>query len=156
MHACHDQAGWFVTPIGSLKGLTAQQASWKDGSTNNSIWQIVNHLIFWNGSYLNRFKGIQNPKFEGDNDSTFDGEKTSGTDDQWQETVSRLNSVLSEWESALDTAPDEKLHEPVRENQSDTWASYIAIINAHTAYHTGQIVTLRKQQGSWKPELGVN
>jgi uncharacterized damage-inducible protein DinB len=84
MHSCHDQSGWFVSLNNALIGLTAEQAAWKDGSTNNSIWQLVNHLIFWNENYLNRFKGIPNPGFKGTNDSTFEGEKTSGTDEDWK------------------------------------------------------------------------
>ena len=35
------------------------------------------------------------------------------------------------------------------------WASTIAHIGAHNAYHVGQIIYIRKQQGWWDPEKGV-
>jgi uncharacterized damage-inducible protein DinB len=155
MHSCHDQTGWFVAVNKALLGLTAEQAAWKDGSSNNSIWQLVNHLIFWNENYLNRFKGIPDSEYSGDNDSTFEGEKTSGTQDQWRETVEKLNSVLTRWENEMENADEEKFDQPAKKNEDYSWASYIATINAHIAYHIGQIVTLRKLQGSWDKKQGV-
>jgi uncharacterized damage-inducible protein DinB len=156
MHSCHDQSGWFVSVNNALLGLTAEQAAWKDGSTNNSVWQLVNHLIFWNQNYLNRFRGKPNQEFKGTNDSTFEGEKTSGTEDEWQETVDKLNSVLTEWEKEIENASFEKLDQPAKKNETEPWTLYIAAVNSHIAYHTGQIVSLRKLQGSWDKSNGVN
>lgn len=156
MHSCHDQSGWFVSLNNALLGLTAEQAAWKDGSTNNSIWQLVNHLIFWNENYLNRFRGTLDSDYTGDNDSTFEGEKTSGTDEEWKKTVEKLNLVFMEWENEVKNISQEKLDRPAKKNETEPWASYIAAVNTHTAYHTGQIVSLRKLQGSWNPKQGVN
>ena len=156
MHSCHDQSGWFVSLNNALAGLTAEQAAWKDGSTNNSVWQLVNHLIFWNENYLNRFRGKPNQEFKGTNDSTFEGEKTSGTEEEWREILDKLNSVLTKWENEIENASFEKLDQPAKKNETEPWALYIAAVNTHIAYHTGQIVTLRKLQGSWNPEQGVN
>jgi hypothetical protein len=36
-----------------------------------------------------------------------------------------------------------------------TIAPTIANINAHNAYHIGEIVMVRKEQGSWDPKNGV-
>lgn len=156
MHACHDQTSWFVTINTALAGLTAGQAAWKDGSTNNSIWQITNHLIFWNRLYLNRFNGIPDPELKEDNDSTFEGERTAGTDADWQTTVEEMDNVMKQWEEVLMQADEAKLDSPMRKNAEGLWGSYLAHINIHTSYHVGQIVTLRKQQGSWNPKQGVN
>ena len=35
------------------------------------------------------------------------------------------------------------------------WASALAHIGAHNAYHIGQMVYVRRLQGSWDPEKGV-
>jgi len=35
------------------------------------------------------------------------------------------------------------------------WASIIDHINTHTAYHTGQILYVRKLQGIWDSNKGV-
>ena len=36
-----------------------------------------------------------------------------------------------------------------------SWAPTIANISTHNAYHTGQIIFVRKLQGLWDPEKGV-
>ena len=61
-------------------------------------------------------------------------------------TVKQLDQVLSQWELAVGAADDKKIAD---------WASTIAHIGAHNAYHIGEIVVIRKEQGSWDPSKGV-
>lgn len=155
LKACHNQTGWFVTINTAVEGLTAEQAVWSGENPNNSIRQIVNHLIFWNSRYLNRFKGIPNPEFKGDNDDTFETGNKSEAD--WKKTVEEMDDLMTEWEAALNEADEAKLETPLNKNEPEgTLAAFIAHLNIHSAYHIGQIVTLRKQQGSWDKSKGVN
>ena len=39
--------------------------------------------------------------------------------------------------------------------QLGMWADELAHIGTHNAYHTGQIVLIRKLQGTWDPGKGV-
>jgi ketosteroid isomerase-like protein len=138
----HDQKDWFVPANVAVEGLTAKQAMWKDGSGNHSVGQLATHLIFWNERLLKSFRKEQNDKFSGNNDETFNSfdEKT------WDETVKKLDQVLSSWEKEIKNADETKLND---------WYENIANMNTHNAYHTGQIIFLRKLQGSWNPEKGV-
>jgi uncharacterized damage-inducible protein DinB len=54
--------------------------------------------------------------------------------------------VLADWEKAVESADDAKLAQN---------ASLIAHVGAHNAYHIGQILYVRKQQGVWDPNKGV-
>jgi hypothetical protein len=45
--------------------------------------------------------------------------------------------------------------ETADEAKLKSWYSTIAHIGAHNAYHIGQIVYVRKEQGSWDREKGV-
>jgi len=65
---------------------------------------------------------------------------------QWASIQQRLDQVMTELEKIVEAA-DEK--------QLESWASELAHIGTHNAYHTGQIVFVRKLQGSWDPEKGV-
>jgi hypothetical protein len=60
--------------------------------------------------------------------------------------VMSLDSVLTALEKSIETADDAKLSE---------WYPTIANISTHNAYHTGQIVFVRKLQKSWDSEKGV-
>jgi uncharacterized damage-inducible protein DinB len=154
--SCYNESNWFVAITTAVDGLSADDASRASDSSNNSVWKIVNHLIYWNSRYLNRFRDIPNPEAKTNNDATFEGERTSGSEEDWRATVRNLNSVMSEWETALKEADETKLEKKPIKNSEGTWYSYIGLINTHNAYHIGQIVSIRKQQGSWDPKKGVN
>ena len=64
----------------------------------------------------------------------------------WESAIRDFDAVMTEMEGLLQAADDQKV---------GTWASAIAHISAHNAYHTGQILFVRKEQGSWDPEKGV-
>ena len=78
----HDKEDWFVPINVALKGVTAEQAVWKDGSENHSIGQLANHILFWNERQIKVFKGEKLEPFNGNNDETFN----AFTKDQWTQT----------------------------------------------------------------------
>ena len=138
----HDKEDWFVPVNIALKGITAEQAVWKDGSENHSIGQLANHLLFWNERQLKVFKGEKLAPFNGNNDETFN----AFTKEQWLETVKKLDNVLMEIEKIIQNADEASLK---------SWAETIGNISTHNAYHTGQIIFVRKLEGSWKREKGA-
>jgi uncharacterized damage-inducible protein DinB len=142
LRTTHNQKEWFVPANTAVQGLTPEQASWKDSSGNHSIGQLTNHLIFWNQEELAKFKGEPPVKFSGNNDETFN----SFDSKNWSAAVQQLDNVLTAWEKAVEVA---------NENKLKAWASTIAHIGTHNAYHIGQIIYVRKLQGSWDPEKGV-
>ena len=141
LRTTHNQKEWFVPANVAVEGLTAEQANWKDGKGNHSVGQLVNHLIFWNSEELAKFKGEPPPKYSGNNDDTFKFDAK-----QWTDAVKQLDEVLTAWEKAVETADDAKLKD---------WYSIVAHIGAHNAYHIGEIVYVRKEQGSWDASKGV-
>jgi uncharacterized damage-inducible protein DinB len=143
LRTTHNVQDWFVPANQAVEGLTADQAAWKDGNANHSIAQLVSHLIFWNQTQLAKFKGEKPPAYSGKNDETFDMHVDKAA---WEASVRQLDTVLTDWEKAIESADEKKLQ---------SWYSTIAHISAHNAYHTGQILYIRKQQGSWDPAKGV-
>jgi len=142
LRTTHNEKDWFVDGDTAVAGLTAEQANWKDASGNHSIGQLVNHLVFWNRQSLAKFKGETPEKFSGNNEETFTGVDAK----QWQASVQAFDDVMKELEKLVETADEKKL---------EAWANQIAHIGTHNAYHIGQIVVLRRQQGSWDPSKGV-
>jgi uncharacterized damage-inducible protein DinB len=155
LSACHNEAAWFVPVNTALAGLTEEQALQKDES-NNSIMQIVIHLIFWDERYLNRFVSIPNPKFEGENKETFEPSSLGKEHISLSYAKEKLNIILSNFHQAVKEADEEKLNSLTYEDRPGTWLSFLGQITIHNAYHIGQIVTIRKQHGNWNPELGVD
>lgn len=141
LRSTHNKAEWFVPANTAVAGLTAQQAAWTDGK-NHSVGQLTYHLVFWDKEELAKFKGEPPAKYSGKNDDTFNDYDPK----KWDQTVKELDQVLTEWEKAVESADDAKIKE---------WASGIAHVGTHNAYHIGEIVMVRKEQGSWNPENGV-
>ncbi len=139
----HNKKEWFVPANIAVEGLTPEQAMWRDKSGNHSVGQLGRHLIFWNDRELTKFKGGKPAEFSGNNEETF---PNSFDKNSWAETVKKLDQVLSDWESAIEAADEAKLKE---------WYTTIANISTHNAYHTGQIIFVRKLQGSWDANKGV-
>ena len=142
LHTTHDKEDWFVPISIAVEGLTAEQAKWTDGHGNHSIGQLVNHLAFWDSRGLEQFKGEKPGAYNGNNDETFNSFDAKS----WNETVKQLDQVMTDWEQAVESADDAKI---------SLWASTIAHIGAHNAYHIGQMVYARKLQGVWDPDKGV-
>lgn len=142
LRSTHENAEWFVPANTAVKGLTAEQASWTDGKGNHSVGQLAYHLVFWNRRNLLVLKGEKPEKFSGKNDETFDKFDTK----TWNDTVRQLDEVMKELEKWVETADETKL----KEN-----AQVFTHISTHNAYHIGQIIFVRKEQGSWDPKNGV-
>jgi hypothetical protein len=141
LKSTHNAKNWFVPVNTAVEGLTGEQAGWKDKG-GHSVGQLTYHLLFWNERQLNDFKDAKNAAFSGNNEETFD----KFDQKQWADIVKRLDQVLTDIEKWIEAASDEQLKKH---------AGTIANISAHNAYHTGQIISVRKAQGSWNPEKGV-
>lgn len=133
----HTNEEWFVPTKKAIQGLTLEQSNWKDSTENHSIGELVSHLNFWNKMNLKVFKGEEVPEFKVDNKETF--KKNNGED--WLNAVRELDSIQTEWESLVENAT---------EKQITDWGIEIANMSAHTAYHTGQIIYIRKHNGWWE------
>jgi hypothetical protein len=142
LRTTHNQADWFVPISVAIDGLTAEQAAWQPPAGGHSAGQLTYHLLFWNARNLAKFKGEKLDRFSGDNDETF----VKFDAKQWSDTAKQLDQVMTDLEKLVETAEDQKLAE---------WAPTIANISTHNAYHVGQIVYVRKLQGSWNPAKGV-
>lgn len=145
LRACRNENGWFTSMAAAVNGLTRKQADWKSNEEMNSIHEIVRHLNFYNTRYLKKFWGENVPEFAGDNDDTFDPEPN--IEDTWQEALDAYDSTLNAWIDGLDRTDDEN---------ADKWVGDLTHLTIHNAYHIGQIVFIRKQQGSWDKKYGVS
>ncbi len=142
LQTTHNKADWFAPLGAALDGLTAEQARWQPPAGNHSAGQLTYHLLFWNRRTLQDLKGQSQGKYNGTNDETF----TKFDDKQWNDVVKQLDQVMTDYEKFIESIDDQKL---------SSVAPMVSNICTHNAYHTGQIIYVRKLQGSWNPEKGV-
>jgi uncharacterized damage-inducible protein DinB len=152
---CHNRNGWFVSLESALRGLDTAQASHRSAEGQHTIRELVDHLLFWNERYLLRFRA-QAVSPVSDNDATFGPQGAGGAAGEWSAVRSRLDRVMAGLREEIESSDDAKLSGRVQPDAEETWYAALARTALHTAHHVGQIVTLRKQQGSWDPKQGVS
>jgi hypothetical protein len=138
----HNVKDWFMPVNTAIAGLTPTQVNWKYSTGNHSIAQLSTHFICWNKQVLDKFKGISPDVFSGNNKETFSevNEKT------WTSSIKTPDKILTAWKVVVQNADAATLKK---------WYSTIAHIGTHNAYHTVQILYIRKMKGWWDDENGV-
>jgi uncharacterized damage-inducible protein DinB len=139
-----NDASWYPPFSDAVANLTEEEAFWKPNPNSHSIAEIVQHLLYWNETWQTRYKKSHVDAVPpiGNNDVSFlikENEKFTDIKD-------RLLMVLLDWQ--------ELLTEKMVESDADgfpvaaKWWEIIGNVTTHNAYHIGQIVYIRKLQGS--------
>lgn len=143
----YDKEDWYPPLKDALNGLNAAQASWRPaGEAANTIWENVSHLLFYKERLLHRLSGTEMPASAETNDDTFT--PSGGPDDEeaWQATVQRMEHVHRQIRDKLAALTEDAFDQPLPVKPAGLSVMSIVL---HDAFHTGQIVQLRKLQGSW-------
>lgn len=115
----------------------------------HSIWQTLNHLIYWQEFCLALLRGENPPA-------------PTHASDTWISTMRPRNA--EEWKNAVDVfleglqrvanTIDSNLEEQVVALPGTSRAEIIGTVMLHNSYHLGQIVLLRRMLGTWPPTSG--
>lgn len=151
----YDTNGWFVAVKNALDGVNVELACWKPNDADiNCIWETLSHLNYYNYAYLQRFKGIDYEYDVSSNNETFSvGEYEES---EWQAEIVRFDAVMNEFRDLVAKADESKFGEPVSAENQTKWATSILDIVAHNAYHSGQIMLIRRLRGAWDLANGVS
>ena len=112
-------------------------------------------MNYYNFAYLERFKGVDYVYSISENSESFEA-ADDVTEDAWQAEVAKFEAIMSEWRGLLDAADESKFDEKISATNKASWAELISNVNLHNAHHGGQIVLIRKLQGSWDASKGVS
>ncbi|NBD23228.1 DinB family protein [Paenibacillus glycinis] len=142
----YGQEDWYPPLSDALNGLTAEQAHWRpEGGHVNTVRETVQHLIFYKERLLKRLTGEERAYPEGvTNDDTFAVPAASQAD--WNDALDRLRAIHAGIRAQLAGWTEEDFERKLPTTTFGNWAHSLAM---HDAYHTGQIIMVRKLQGSW-------
>ncbi|MEF2964516.1 DinB family protein [Paenibacillus sp. M1] len=146
-----DREEWVVPLATAVQGVTTEQAEWVPPGGGNTIRETVNHLNYYNKRILNRLKNNPNAHSVDTNEATFaNGERPAGADG-WAATLAETERTAYELRQAIAGLTEEDLAAPYSGESSDVLlGEELSRWLLHDAYHAGQIVLIRKQQGSWR------
>ncbi len=140
--------GDYASVLEALEGVSAAQAVWKPAPHQNSIWQIVDHLIGskeWLIEMLEEGQAKSPPWTE-----------PSGDEEAWQAVQSRLIETHRRLQEALARLPEADLLKiPSKENHM-LLELILSSGPAHEAHHSGQIDYLKGLQARGSVHLQGN
>ena len=147
--------GAFADFSAATDGLTAAQAAAVPGERMNSVWAVVNHLWFWNEAPLRMLRnGSFEPAELGLTSWDTWGEMGDPNDEEaWKAARTRALESNAAFAAAVAELTPEQLAADMA-----SWGPAHAVIQgmqAHNAYHTGEIITLRHIQQLWVTNKNV-
>lgn len=143
----YDEEDWYPPLRAALAGVDAKEASWRaDGTAANTIWETVTHLLYYKERFLHRLSGTNFAAEVQSNEETFIPQGSSDDEEAWKRTVQRLEEVHHLLYEKLRSLTMEELQQPLP--QVSVQQSAMSLV-MHDAFHTGQIVQLRKMRGTW-------
>ncbi len=122
----------------AIEGIDENLAAKSRGEGQNSIWQLVSHLIYWRKTVLIRLQGILG------NPSISDFYQPAHTNQQlWNALLHDFEEVHMQFVKAIRQFPEEKLdaQSPMK---GQTYYQLLTGCLQHDAYHMGQIILLKK------------
>ena len=144
--AAFDKEGWYPPLRAALKNVDYRQSTWKaPGKASHSIGELTDHLLYYKKRFLFRLENKTWTSKIDSNDETFHA-KAGGSSENWEQSVRELELVHQKIRKKIIDLSDNDLDSKLPEIAVD--AQLLTLI-MHDAYHTGQIVFIRKLYGSW-------
>ena len=140
--------GSHVTPVNVFEDLDWRFAGKIPDGNVRSIWQIVDHMIYWQEFSLALLRGEtpENPEHAADSWTT---QVSPTNESEWNHAV---NAFLEGIRAAEGFTDD--LDQSVSARQGRSRAEVIGMLVGHNSYHLGQVVLIRRMLGAWPPPSG--
>jgi uncharacterized damage-inducible protein DinB len=139
-------AGWGPAWKGAFEGLSAAQAAWKPGALDgeelptvrrdrvHSIWQILNHVVFWREAMVRMLEPNGRPSEDEIARRNWEEPAPGGfSEAAWADAKARYVASHELMANAI--------------AKSDENAKKLAEMLPHDAYHIGQVYTMRALLG---------
>ncbi|EHS57439.1 DinB family protein [Paenibacillus sp. Aloe-11] len=137
---------WIVPLAAALQDVKTHEAAWTPTGGGNTIWQTVRHINYYNERILNRLTHQPVSSTQMDNEETFGQPGDAEDHEGWQETLKKTEALANQLLTTIAALTDDDLDKPFG---SETLGAELSRWMLHDAYHSGQIVLIRKQLGTW-------
>ncbi len=133
-------AAWHGDPVWQiLDGISAQQAAAKPLAATHTIWEIVMHMIFWEGVAAQRLAGQRAGLVEELNFPAM----PAVTEENWRKTLDGLRASNQSFRESLAKLDPARLNDLTAAGKRTYYGEAHGLIEHHV-YHAGQIALLKK------------
>jgi uncharacterized damage-inducible protein DinB len=130
----------------ALKGLPAEMRGIVTNKLPYSIWQIVEHIRIaqWDMLEFSKDGSHESPKWP---DEYWPKEAAPASDAAWRKSIKQIESDLEEFVSLMKKSD---IYKPIAHGDGQSILREALQIADHNAYHTADIVVIRRLLGAWK------
>jgi hypothetical protein len=141
-----DRRAWHGTTLrGSLRGITAAQASWRPRPRRHNIWELTVHAAFWKYTVRQRITGEKDEPFAYAGSDWFP--RPSSRDERaWKTDLTLLVTEHRRLREVVTKLASGDLSRRVS-GRPHSVAYTVRGIAAHDLYHAGQIQLLKRLRG---------
>jgi len=139
------RGGWHggPTPVGALRGVSAEQAAWIPAPGRKSIWQLALHIAYWNYAVRRRLEAGGRGRFAR-SPANFPGVPDRADSGLWQADVALVKAEHEQLAATIGGIPSSRYSTALAGGKRWTIGELIVGIAQHDAYHTGQIQLIKR------------
>ena len=131
----------------AVEGLDWRMAGERPGGVPHSIFQLLNHIVYWHEWAVKWLDG-EKPAIPKHASGSWPGGERPATSEEWEQAVCRLDKALD----ALTRHGGEA--DLMEKRGGKSRMEMLQTIASHSSYHIGQLVTVRQMLGAWPPPSG--
>src|SRR4051812_24127155 len=130
------------SPVGALRGVTAEQAAWRPTPRRKSVWELSLHIAYWKYTVRRHLVEGEVPRFPR-RPANFPAQPAEPDEAAWVRDVALLRSEHTALLEAMRGLQERRLAAIPAAGKRWTYGELALGIAAHDAYHTGQIQLLK-------------
>jgi len=130
-----------------LAGLTWRAAGTRGKGAPHTIFQVVNHMIYWQDWVVKWLEG-EDPQVPKHASGGWPGAPAPASAKEWRQVARRFRSGVA------GLARRSRKTDPLAKRGKSSPLEMLQAIASHNSYHAGQIVVLRQMLGTWPPPSG--
>lgn len=136
---------WFggATPLGSLRGVAPEQATWKPAPDRHSIWELALHVAYWKYAVRRNLEGSPTGGFPRSPANWPRLPEVADTK-AWKEDRAVLRTEHERLLEAVRGFGPRRLDDKAPGSGAYRYLDLLHGVVMHDAYHTGQIQLLKR------------
>ncbi len=139
--------GAHVEASKAVEGLDWKIAGERPPAIPHSIFQLLNHVVFWQEWAVKWLNG-EKPAIPKHASGSWPGDERPANLEEWEQAIRRLDKALDDLARCGSEA------DLMQKRGGKSRIEMLQTIASHSSYHIGQLVTVRQMLGAWPPPSG--
>lgn len=132
-----------ATPLGSLRGVSPEEAAWRPAAQRHSIWELTLHLAYWKYAVLRRIDGSPRGGFPRQ-PSNWPRVPDPPAATAWRRDRALLKSEHEKIVATVRELDPSRLDQETPGSGAYRYADLLYGVMLHDTYHVGQIQLLKR------------